>query len=380
MLKLNIKLLKNIDFIFIINVLAILFISILILPSASASVTVDPYYFVKKQTISILMGLLALIAVVSISYKYIQRFSRYLYVFNILLLISVLFIGDVINGARSWINLGFFNLQPSEISKIIMIVCFADFLSKRQGKLNNFKEFIPCFVFFAIPLVLIMLQPDLGTTLVFLAIMLGMMLVGGANLKLLFGLVGSGVLTIFMSIWAHFNLGLALPLKEYQLLRLVAFINPYADGQGGRGAGYHIIQSQVAIGSGGLTGKGLFKGSQVQLNFLPEHHTDFIFSVIGEELGFIGGVILLLLFFFLIYRVIKIALNARDMFGVLVVVGISSMIVFHVLVNVGMTIGMMPIMGIPLPFVSYGGSSMLSNMIALGLILNINMRRKKIVF
>jgi rod shape determining protein RodA len=379
-LKLNIKLIKNIDFIFIIIVTAILFISIIILPSASASVTSDPFYFVKKQTLSILMGLFALLMVASVSYKYIQRFSRYLYAFNILLLIMVLLIGDVVNGAKSWIDLGFYNLQPSEISKIIMIVCFADFLSKRQGKLNTFKDFIPCFVFFAVPLALIMLQPDLGTGLVFLAIMLGMMLVGGANLKLLSGLVGGGLLTIILSIWAHFNFGLYLPLKNHQILRLVAFINPYADGQGGRGAGYHIIQSQVAVGSGGLTGKGLYKGSQVQLNFLPEHHTDFIFSVIGEELGFLGGTVLLLLFFFLIYRIIKIALTARDMFGVLVVIGIASMIVFHVLVNVGMTIGMMPIMGIPLPFVSYGGSSMLANMIALGFILNINMRRKKIVF
>ncbi|MBZ4687274.1 MAG: rod shape determining protein RodA [Clostridia bacterium] len=380
MFKINTRLLKNIDFVFVINVIAILAVGIMILPSASASVTSNPLYFVKKQLIAILIGCIVMVFTASINYRYIRRFVRHLYILNILMLITVLVIGTEINGAKSWIKLGPLALQPSELSKIIMIVCFADFLDKRQGKLKRLRDFIPCFLFFAIPLMLIMLQPDMGSGLVFVAIMLGMMLVGGANLKLLSGLVGGGFIAGVASIWAHFKFGMPLPLKYHQIMRLIAFINPYADGEGGRGAGYHIIQSKVAIGSGGLTGKGLFKGSQVQLNFLPEHHTDFIFSVIGEELGFIGGALLLLLFLSLIYRAVQIALNAKDMFGVLIVIGFSSMIVFHVLVNVGMTIGLMPVVGIPLPFVSYGGSAMLANMTALGLILNINMRRKKIPF
>lgn len=380
MLRINTRLLKNIDFLFVINVIAILAIGLLILPSASASVTSNPLYFVKKQLLAILMGFILMIFVASVDYRYIRRFSSYLYILNIVMLIMVLLIGDVINGAKSWIKIGPMSLQPSELSKIIMIVCFADFLDKRQGKLERLIDFIPCFLYFAIPFMLIMLQNDLGSGLVFVAIMLGMMLVGGANLKLLAGLVGGGLVAGITSIWAHLQFGMPLPLKHHQIMRLIAFINPYADGEGGRGAGYHIIQSKVAIGSGGITGKGLFQGSQVQLNFLPEHHTDFIYSVIGEELGFLGGALLLLLFLSLIYRAVKIALDAKDMFGVFIVIGFSSMIVFHVLVNVGMTIGLMPIMGIPLPFVSAGGSSMLANMIALGLILNINMRRKKIPF
>ena len=178
----------------------------------------------------------------------------------------------------------------------------------------------------------------------------------------------------------HFKFGVPLPLEEYQLMRLVVFLNPYNDGFNGRGYGYHIIQSQVAIGSGGLLGKGLFHGSQVQLNFLPEHHTDFIFSVVGEELGFIGAVALLVMYFGLVYRALNIAKAAKDLYGTLLVSGVVSMIMFHVLENIGMSMGLMPITGIPLPLFSYGGSSMLATLMGLGLVLNVNIRRQKIRF
>lgn len=163
-------------------------------------------------------------------------------------------------------------------------------------------------------------------------------------------------------------------------MRLIVFLNPYADGKGGRGFGYNVIQSLTAVGSGKIWGQGLGQGSQVQLNFLPEHHTDFIFSVVGEELGFAGSIFLLLMYFLLLYRLIKIAQNAKDMYGSLIVTGVISMFFYHVVQNVGMAIGIMPITGLPLPMFSYGGSSMMANLIALGLALNVNLRRKKIMF
>lgn len=376
------KMLKNIDILFILTLFAILGMSIAVMPSASASASgADPYFYLKRQLMWIVVGLIAMAVILTLDYRQFQKYAKYLYILNILFLLMVLSpVGYSAKGAQRWITIGPFVFQASEFAKILVIITFADFLAKRQGKLETFKQFIPCFIFVAIPMLLILKQPDLGTSLVFIAVMLGMMFIAGANPKLLAGLIGTGLVGGIGAIMAHLKWGLPLPLEPYQITRLIVFLNPYEDGMGGRGAGYHLIQSQVAIGSGGLTGKGLFQGSQVQLNFLPEHHTDFIFSVVGEELGFIGALILLGLYFYLIYRSIDIMAHARDMFGVLMVAGVTSMLVFHVLVNVGMTIGIMPVTGVPLPLFSYGGSSMIANLMAMALIINVNMRRKKIVF
>jgi rod shape determining protein RodA len=228
-----------------------------------------------------------------------------------------------------------------------------------------------------------MKQPDLGTSLVFLAIMFGMLFAAGARPSLLIGLIVGGLALASIWIWAHFwfeahsSFNLWIPLKDYQLKRLIIFLNPWQDWHGD---GYHIIQSQIAIGQGGLLGRGLFQGSQTHGDFLPIQETDFIFSVVGEELGFAGAMVLLFLFFVLIYRSIYIAINAKDNFGFLLSAGVVSMLTFHVLVNIGMTTGIMPVTGIHLPMFSYGGSNMLTNLAALGLLLNINMRRQKIVF
>jgi rod shape determining protein RodA len=229
-------------------------------------------------------------------------------------------------------------------------------------------------------MLLILRQPDLGTSLVLMAILFGMLYVGGINTRIILTILGGGFLLVGVVLYAHFNFGLPIPLQDYQLQRLVVFLNPYNDGQGGTGAGYHIIQSQIAIGSGSWWGLGYGQGSQVQLNFLPEHHTDFIFSVIGEELGFVRTVGVLGLYFLLLYRMIRIAAQAKDVFGALLVSGVASLYAFHILVNVGMTIGIMPVTGIPLPLLSYGGTSMLANMLALGIVLNVNLRRQKILF
>lgn len=377
------KLLKNLDWMFVLTLFAILIISSFVLASASQSVVSgDPYYYVKRHVLNIVTGLVMMVIAVSFNYVQLARMERFLYIFNLVFLAIVLIpgIGKEANNAQSWIALGSFSLQPSEFAKVLLIVTFAQFLVNRQGRLNTFKDFIPCFFYVAAPLLLILAQPDLGTSLVFIAIMFGMMLMAGANPKILGGLFFGGIGLIVALLWLHFNFDLPLPLKEYQIMRLVVFLDPYADGRNGLGYGYNIIQSLVAVGSGGLWGKGLFNGTQAQLNFLPYHHTDFIFSVIGEELGFIGSMVILILLFLLLYRILRIALQAKDLFGVLICTGVVSMFTFHILENVGMAIGMMPITGIPLPLFSYGGSNMWANMLALGIVLSVNLRRQIINF
>ena len=227
-------------------------------------------------------------------------------------------------------------------------------------------------------MLLILKQPDLGTSLVFLAITFAQLFVAGANRKLLFSLFGGGFFLAVLWITLHLNFPQVwIPLKEYQLNRLIIFLDPWKDMQG---AGYHVIQSQIAIGSGGFWGKGLFHGSQNQLNFLPEQHTDFIFSVLGEELGFIGALVLLVLFLALFWQLIRIGQQAKDLFGILLVTGVVAKLAFHMFINIGMTCGIMPVTGIPLPFVSYGGSAMWSNLISIGIALNVYLRRKKLTF
>lgn len=371
---------RNLDYYFAGSICALLLVSLLVLGSASGNISSDPYFFVKKQLVNILVGLLGLIIVLTVDYERLKRYHVFFYVLNIALLTYVIFFGQEVKGAQRWINLGFFPLQPSEFAKVFTIITLAYYLSKREGKLNRWQDFVPPFLIAGVPLLLILKQPDLGTALVLVAILFGMLYIAGANTKILLTIIVTGVLLVVGAIYAHFQYGLPLPLHNYQLLRLVVFLNPYNDGMGGTGAGYHIIQSQIAVGSGGWWGVGYNQGSQVQLNFLPEHHTDFIFSVVGEELGFVRTVGILAIYFLILYRMIRIALQSKDMFGALLVGGVASTFIFHLLVNVGMTIGIMPVTGIPLPLFSYGGSAMLANMLALGLVINVNLRRQKILF
>jgi rod shape determining protein RodA len=284
------------------------------------------------------------------------------------MLVAVMVLGQSALGAQRWIQIGPITLQPSEFSKIIMIISLASILEDKIGKLNTFKDLLPVAAYLAVPFLLVLKQPDLGTSLVFLAIFIGMIFAAGVNLRLLAMIFGAGIACLPV-LW-HF-------LKDYQKMRIMVFMDPNVDPLG---SGYHIIQSKIAIGSGMLFGKGLFGGTQSQLNFLPENHTDFIFAVVGEELGFVGAAILLILYLILLYRGVKIAREASDNFGMLLAVGISSMLAFHVLVNVGMTTGIMPVTGIPLPLMSYGVSSLTTNMMSIGILLNIYMRRQKILF
>ena len=371
------KMLKNIDYPFVLALLAILGLSIAVMQSATAPFTDD---FAIRHIRFIVIGLVIMVFILANDYRQWQKYSKYLYIFALAILILTLpfLLGHEMRGATRWINIGGFTFQTSELAKLLIIIAFADFLAKRQGNLVTFKQFLPCFAFVGIPTLLILQQPDLGTSLVFIAILLGMMFVAGANAKLLAGLFTGGLAAVVGWIYVYLRWGfIPMPLADFQLRRLTSFLDPAADPTV---AGFQLIQSQLAIGSGGITGQGLFQASQIQLRFLPDHHTDFIFSVVGAELGFIGAVALLGLYFFLIYRCIDIMANAKDMFGVLMVAGVTSMFLFHILVNVGMTIGIMPITGIPLPLFSYGGTSMISNLIALGIVLNVNIRRKKIIF
>jgi len=380
-IALNVKRLKFIDRPFIIALILLIMVGLVTLTSASQGISADPWFHVKKQVGAIVLGIIAAIFLLRYEYSQLSRFSIVLYCISILMLIMVLILGEEVRGTTGWISIGPLPaVQPAEFTKILLIIAFADFLKRRKGSLETLPQIIPCFLYMGVPFLLIILQPDLGTALVYIAFTIIMMYVAGVNAKLLSTILISALAVIGLALFLHFQFGMWLPLEDYQLKRLAVFLNPYEDGLGGRGIGWHTIQSLVAIGSGGLAGKGLFNGTQVQLNFLPDHHTDFIYAVIGEEMGFLGAAFVIILYAILLLRCFYIAFDAKDLFGSLIVSGIAAMWLFHVFENIGMSLGIMPITGIPLPFLSYGGSAMLTNLIAAGLILSVNVRGKKLVF
>ena len=363
------RLLRRTDLTLIAAAAAIVIMSLVIIGSATHVNTPseERYWFVQRQGISIIVDIALAAFLMNFDYKILQRYGNHFYVFNLILLILVMLVGQSALGAQRWIALGPISIQPSEFSKLIMIIALAAMMEKR-GKIQSLSDLAPVAGYVLVPFLLVLKQPDLGTSLVFLAIFFGMVFVAGIRLRILFGIFGLGLAA--MPVLWHF-------LKDYQKMRIMVFMDPNGDPLG---AGDHSIQSKIAIGSGLLFGKGLFGGTQSQLNFLPENHTDFIFSVVGEELGFVGCAVLLLLYLIVLWRGIKIAQDASDTFGRLLAVGITSMIAFHVLVNVGMTMGIMPVTGIPLPLMSYGVSSLTTNIMAIAILLNIQLRRQKLLF
>ena len=328
----------------------------------------DRYWFVARQGIFALVNVGFAAFLLNFDYKLLQGYGNKLYVFNLIMLLAVMFVGQSALGAQRWISIGPISIQPSEFSKIIMIVSLATMLEDRVGKLNTLHDLLPVAAYVGLPFLLVMKQPDLGTSLVFMAIFFGMVFACGINLRILGGIFATGI--AMMPILWHV-------LKDYQKMRIMVFMDPNVDPLG---SGYHIIQSKIAIGSGLLFGKGLFEGTQSQLNFLPENHTDFIFAVVGEELGFIGVTFLLLLYLVVLWRGMCIARDASDMFGRLLAVGITSMLAFHVLVNVGMTLGIMPVTGRPLPLMSDGVSSLTTNILSITILMNIQLRKQKLLF
>ena len=330
---------------------------------------------VRLQLLFIASGLVLMLIVAGVDYHIISDLSVYFYWIVIGLLIVVKFFGTKGGGAQSWIAIGSFRLQPSEFSKIAVILSLARIISKREEEgINNFKSIAMIGITLAIPFVLIFVQPDAGTAMVLIAIFIGMVFVAGIHYKLLLGVIGAGVAALPV-VWFKV-------LDKYQQHRFLVFLNPELDPTG---KGYHAAQSKMAIGSGQLTGRlssggFLFENLLSQLNFLPAQDTDFIFTVTVEALGFLGGITIIVLYFLLLIRTVRIAAKARDELGALICAGVASMILFHVFENIGMTMGIMPITGIPLPFMSYGGSSMWTNMIGFGLVLNVGMRKQKITF
>ncbi|MBU1862809.1 MAG: rod shape-determining protein RodA [Candidatus Omnitrophica bacterium] len=349
------------DFYWILFFLVIIIASIGIVFIHSASMSSDftaPLYALK-QFIWLILGICFLFGVTAVGYRSFLNVSYLLYICSLLLLIAVLFIGTSKFGAQRWIPLGNFAFQPSEFAKLAVILALSHYLGSRKRNILQRERFFIAFILTFIPLVLIVNQPDLGTALIFLPILYCMLYLWGTRLKYIFMSFFLGALS--MPIVWHM-------LKPYQKNRLLTFININADPLR---AGYTAIQSKIAVGSGGFWGKGLFEGTQNRLNFVPEHHTDFIFCIISEEGGFLAAFLLLVLFFILIKLAIGIIQKTTDPEAKLLAIGITAMLLFQVCINIGMTIGLCPITGLPLPLISYGGSSMLTYFIAFGLLISI---------
>jgi rod shape determining protein RodA len=309
---------------------------------------------------------IAFILATAFDYRWLKTLSWPTYALQLGLLALTLAIGDGIGNSARWISVGPLTFQFSELAKILMIVVLADYLGRNHHKLDSLGTILGACVLVGPPLILVMIQPDLGTSMVFAAILAGMLWMSGASLKWL-GALSAAVVAMVPLGWTYL-------LRDYQKERLTSFLNPTPDVSG---PGYQLYQSQIAVGSGGLFGSGLTNGTQAQGDFLPVQTTDFVFSVLAEELGFIGAIVLFALFVLLLWRVLVAAWRCRDPFGTLFASGLAAMILFQLVVNVGMVMGIMPITGIPLPFVTHGGASLVSLAIGLGILQSINVRQTR---
>ena len=328
----------------------------------------DPDAYLQRHLLNLAIGLVLGVVFSVVDYRALRAYAPLVYALSCLGLVAVLLVGATINGAHSWIVIGGgFQIQPSEFAKVALVVGMAVLLAERrtQEHASRGADVPLVLALAAVPLGLVMLQPDLGTAMVFVFTVLGVLLLAGAPARYLAGLVLAGVLVI----WASIQLGV---LKDYQLERFKAFTNQDEDTLG---AAYNINQARIAIANGGLTGTGLFQGEQTNGKFVPEQQTDFVFTVAGEELGLVGAGGIILLFGLLLWRTLRLAGRSPDLFGRLVAGGVACWFAFQTFVNIGMTLGIMPITGLPLPFVSYGGSSMFANWMAIGLLLNVGARR-----
>lgn len=330
-------------------------------------------YHTSKQNLAIsqaiyaILGIGLLVLFTFIDYRTLSSASYVLYLAGIALLILVFILGKTKLGSTRWIDFGFFNFQPSELFKVILILTLSNFLAKKEEILIS--DFLLYLGIIALPVVLVLLEPDLGTALIY--IIIGIVLFIACRTKEIYLLITGLIFAILLPIFWFFI------LKSYQKTRILTFLDPSKDPFG---SGYNVLQSTISVGSGGLLGRGLGHGPQSQLNFLPIQHTDFIFATLAEELGFIGASFLLILFLILIIRIVNIGAQARDALGRYLAFGVAAMILFQILINVGMNIGIMPVTGIPLPLISHGGSSLFSTLIALGIVGSIFIRRKTISF
>jgi len=357
--------LKKIDWVLTGSVLFLVLFGLLEL-FAMAQNDPNMTFLLIKQLIALSLGIFLMAAVAFFDYRFFKTNSyaaMIFYVLSLMLLVLVLFIGSDIRGASAWIKIGSFSIEPVEFVKIALIILLAKYFSQRHVQIYRFSFIVVSGIYIGVPLALVLMQPDLGSAIVILGIWVFMMLISGISKKHLFILFLSGAL---LAGFAWINI-----FKEYQKDRIMTFLNPYSDPQG---AGYNVIQSMIAIGDGGLFGRGLGSGSQVQFGFLPEAHTDFIFAATAEEFGLLGVVFIFSLLSVVLWRIIKIAISADNNFARLFCAGLVSWIFVQITINAGMNLGVMPVTGITFPFLSYGGSSLLSLFIALGLVQSIKLR------
>ena len=361
------RLIENFDWGFVILIFLIGTVGLIILYSAltaghEAGVV---HILFKKQIFWMGSGFIVMMISLLVDFRELDKLNLFIYALCIGLLVSVLVFGQVGGGSRRWLALGFFRIQPSELMKIALVISLASVYSNSVSQKGlSFGKLIKPAILCIIPFALIVDQPDLGTGLLLLLIAGSITLFVKVERKVFFTLSGIGLSAIPMVWW--------FALKDYQKDRILTFLNPDRDPLG---SGYHIIQSKIAIGSGMLTGKGFLKGTQNALSFLPEQHTDFIVSVLAEEWGLVGCSIILILYFILLFWGLNIAYNCRNMFGSILAFGITAMIFWQIFINIGMVMGLMPVVGVPLPLVSYGGSSVITNMVGFGILLNISMRK-----
>ena len=321
-----------------------------------------------KQMLWIFLAVIIMLIGAKINFLFLKNTKLILsfYSISLLLLLSTLIFGSEINGAKAWLNLGIIVVEPSDFMKISLIILLAKYLSKRHIEIDNIRHIIVSFIYTIIPVIVIMFQPDLGSALVLLFIWFVMMIVSGISKKHLFGLIIIGALS-FILCWTFI-------FKDYQKDRILNLVNPTRDI---RNTGYNVYQSQIAVGSGGLLGKNIGYGTQSRLSYLPEHETDFIFAAFVEEWGFVGGFLLILLFALFFFRLIIISYYARDNFQSFISMGFFAWIFFHFMINIGMNIGLLPVTGIPLPFVSYGGSHIIAETICLTIVLSFHKHNLK---
>jgi len=389
--------------------LALGLVGIGLLSIYSATVDVNAAANFYRQLAWAGLGFVAMAVAALLPIRTVQRLSWGFFGLMLVVLLVILVIGSTIKGARSWFGVGGFGGQPSELMKVATILAIAAFLSRSETSLSDLKDLLKTIAIAAVPMVLILAQPDLGTTIVFFAMLIPILYWAGVSnfflvailvpILVAFGAllgtaaflvaiaIGGGILYYFrenrFAAAVAFGITLAVGLSvqimyerlpAYQQKRIATFLNPEADPLG---AGYNVVQSKIAIGSGGLTGKGFLRGTQTQLNYIPEQWTDFIFCVPGEEYGFLGASLVLVLFALLINRAIRIAALSKNRFGSVAAIGIAGVWITHVFINVGMSMGIMPVIGIPLPFLSYGGSALIANMIMAGLLMNFYANRKE---
>ncbi len=325
---------------------------------------IDPGYYLKRQAVFVVIGIIVMVVAAAIDYRRLRDFAPTFYAGSILALLLILTpLGKKSKGAQAWFQIGAYQLEPSEFAKIALIIGLAAICANYRGKLGG-RELAIVLGLAAVPFALIYKQPDLGTALVLSAILFGMLLVGGLRTRHL--LLRAAVGGVGVAVVLHFGV-----LKPYQQQRLTAYLDSRSTVQ----ATYNLNQSKIAIGAGGVAGEGLFNGTQTNLSYVPEQQTDFIFTAVGEQLGLIGSGLLLSLFVLIVWRTWRAAATARDTTGTLLCVGVLAMLVFQIFENVGMTMGIMPIAGIPLPFMSYGGSAIVAAFAGIGLVLNVQMRR-----